>query len=62
MFYKNLVIQGEGGIKFADKTDAAKGRGGWGNADMAYKGSRGVGERLKLADEGGGGLGLPIFG
>ena len=28
-----MVIQGKGGIEYANKTDAAKG-GGWANADV----------------------------
>ena len=35
-------IQEEGGIEYVDKTDAAKGGGGLGFADMADKGGRGL--------------------
>ena len=37
-----MVNEGEGGIKYADKTDAVKGSGGWANADMAEKGGGGI--------------------
>ena len=71
-----MVIQWEGGIEYADKTDVAK--GGWANADIGWqrregglgkcwlwltKGGGLVGEMMTMADKGGrGGVDPLIFG
>ena len=48
-----MVIQGEGDIEYADKTDTAKGGGGQ-MLTLADEGRRGVGDMLTLNDKGGG--------
>ena len=58
-----MFIQEEGGLEYADKTDAAKGGDVRQMPTGLTKGGGGVVEMLTMADEGGRGrLDLPIFG
>ena len=56
-----MVIDVEGVIKYADKTDTAKGGVVGEMLTLDDKGGRGVGEMLTMADKGGMGLRAPPF-
>ena len=56
-----MVIQGEVGIEYAEKTDAEKGGGLGKGRHWLTKGGGGVREMLTFAEKGGGGVQTPLF-